>query len=101
MGSWEDVMGAATSYPQHDTGFVIMKTAHHYPRSANRRRLKIGALLALVASPYAAVSWLDVRDLLNPDRVADQLRAACPFGPILFIALMAAAQCPSCSGPLP
>ncbi len=50
---------------------------------------KLGALLALVVGVYAAVHWLDVGELLHPDRVVDWLRAAGPFGPILFIALMA------------
>ncbi len=68
-----------------------MKAANHSPPSANTHLLKLGALLALVAGTYAAVSWLDAGELLNPDRVADQLRAAGPFGPILFMALMAAA----------
>lgn len=43
----------------------------------------------MVAGTFAAVSWLDIEELLKPDRVADQLRAAGPFGPILFMALMA------------
>lgn len=52
------------------------------------RWLKLGGLLVLVAGIFAAVSWLDIGELLKPDRVADQLRAAGPFGPILFMALM-------------
>lgn len=53
--------------------------------------LKIGTLLVTIAGAYAAVSWLDIEVLLKPERVADQLRAAGPFGPILFMALMATA----------
>ncbi|MBU6435188.1 MAG: TVP38/TMEM64 family protein, partial [Nitrospirae bacterium] len=55
------------------------------------RWLKVGTLLVVLVGGYGAVSWLDVGELLKPDRVADQLRAAGPFGPILFMALMAAA----------
>lgn len=55
------------------------------------RWLKVGALLVVLVAGYGAVSWLDVGELLEPDRIADQLRAAGPFGPILFMALMAVA----------
>lgn len=55
------------------------------------RWLKLGSLLVLVAGTFAAVSWLDIGELLKPDRVADRLRAAGPFGPILFMVLMATA----------
>ncbi len=58
------------------------------------RWLKVGTLLVVLVvlvGGYGAVSWLDVGELLKPDRVADHLRAAGPFGPILFMALMAAA----------
>lgn len=51
--------------------------------------LKLGALLAVLGGTYAVVSWLDVEELLKPEQVADQIRAAGPFGPILFMALMA------------
>jgi len=53
--------------------------------------IKLGALLALVMGVYAAMHWLDVGELLHPDRIADRLRAAGPFGPILFMLLMATA----------
>lgn len=55
------------------------------------RWLKVGALLVVLVAGYGAVSWLDVGELLKPDRIADQLRAAGPFGPILFMVLMAVA----------
>lgn len=53
--------------------------------------LKLGALLVVVAGAYAAASWLDLGELLKPEQVADQLRKAGPFGPILFMALMVTA----------
>jgi len=53
--------------------------------------LKLGALLVVVASAYAAASWLDLGELLKPKEIADQLRAAGPFAPILFMLLMATA----------
>jgi uncharacterized membrane protein YdjX (TVP38/TMEM64 family) len=55
------------------------------------RWLKAGTLLVTIVGAYAMVSWLDLGELLKPDRVADQLRAAGPFGPILFMMLMATA----------
>lgn len=53
--------------------------------------LQFGALLLLVLGAYTVVSWLDVGTLLHPDRVAVWLREAGPFGPVLFIGLMATA----------
>lgn len=53
--------------------------------------IKLGTLLALALGTYGLMSWLNVGELLHPDRVADWLRAAGPFGPILFMALMATA----------
>ncbi len=68
-----------------------MKTASLNPRSAKTHLLKLGALLVIVLGTYAVVFWLDVGEWLTPDRVGDQLRAAGPFGPILFVLLMAMA----------
>lgn len=51
--------------------------------------LKLGALLAALVGAYAVVSWFDVGELLKPEQVADQIRTAGPFGPVLFMALMA------------
>jgi len=51
--------------------------------------LKLGALLAVLVGAYAVASWLDLGELLKPEQVTNQLRAAGPFGPILFMALMA------------
>ncbi len=53
--------------------------------------LKLGALFALFAGAYAVTFWIDLGELLGPEHVADQLRAAGPFGPILFMLLMATA----------
>ena len=53
--------------------------------------IKLGALLAVLVGAYAAASWFDLGELLKPERITDQLRAAGPFGPILFMALMATA----------
>lgn len=53
--------------------------------------IKLGVLLALVVGTYAVVSWLNMGELLHPDRVADRLRAAGPLAPVLFVLLMAAA----------
>lgn len=55
------------------------------------RWLKVGTLLAVVLGLPAAASWLNVEELLKPDRIADQLHAAGPFGPIIFMTLMATA----------
>lgn len=53
--------------------------------------IKLGALLAVLVGAYAAASWFDLGELLKPEQITDQLRAAGPFGPILFMALMATA----------
>ncbi|HBH80863.1 MAG TPA: hypothetical protein DDY39_13645, partial [Nitrospira sp.] len=53
--------------------------------------LKLGALLAVLAGAYAAASSLDLGELLKPEGIADQLRAAGPFGPFVFMLLMATA----------
>jgi uncharacterized membrane protein YdjX (TVP38/TMEM64 family) len=53
--------------------------------------LKAGTLLFLLFGTYGLIQWLDVGKLLHPDRITDWLRAAGPFGPILFMALMATA----------
>ncbi len=55
------------------------------------RWLKAGTLLVAIVGAYALVSWLDLGELLKPEHVSNQLRAAGPFGPILFMALMATA----------
>ena len=52
---------------------------------------QLGAVLFLALGTYLLVSWLDFGTLLHPDRVAAWLREAGPFGPILFIDLMATA----------
>lgn len=53
--------------------------------------LKLGALSAIVVSAYAMASWLDLGELLKPERIADQIHAAGPFGPFLLMLLMAMA----------
>lgn len=53
--------------------------------------IKLGALLAVLVGAYVVAAWLDLGALLRPERVADQLHAAGPFGPLLFMALMATA----------
>ena len=52
---------------------------------------QLGAVLFWALGTYLLVSWLDFGTLLRPDRVAVWLREAGPFGPILFIGLMATA----------
>lgn len=52
---------------------------------------QLGAVLLLTLGAYFLVSWLDLGALLHPDRVVVWLREAGPFGPILFIGLMATA----------
>src|SRR3990167_7788171 len=52
---------------------------------------QLGAVLFWALGTYLLVSWLDFGTLLHPDRVAVWLREAGPFGPILFIGLMATA----------
>lgn len=51
--------------------------------------LMVGGILSLSAGLYLAIPRLDVEELLNPDRLAARLRTAGPFGPALFILLMA------------
>lgn len=55
------------------------------------RWLTLGSLLVLLASAYAAIPRLAIGELLHPEQITDWLREAGPFGPILFMALMAAA----------
>lgn len=52
---------------------------------------KLTVLVVVIVGMYALASQLDIESLLDPDRVAEWLRSAGPFGPILFMALMAAA----------
>ncbi len=61
--------------------FTLHSTKPYLPR--------LGALLALVVGVYATVSWLNIGEWLNPERVADWLHTAGPLGPLLFMALMA------------
>ena len=53
--------------------------------------LKLGALFTLAFAALAMVFWFDLQEILQPHLVADWLREAGPFGPLVFIALMAAA----------
>ena len=53
--------------------------------------IKLGALFTLASAALAMVFWFDLQEILQPHLVADWLREAGPFGPIVFIALMAAA----------
>lgn len=53
--------------------------------------IKLGAMIALVFAALAMVFWLDLEDILQPNLVADWLREAGAFGPLVFIALMATA----------
>ena len=53
--------------------------------------LKIIALLGILVGAYTVASWLDLGELLKPERIADQIRAAGPFGPFLLMLLMAMA----------
>lgn len=50
---------------------------------------KAGILLFLLFCAYALIQGLNMGELLHPEQIADWLRAAGPFGPILFMALMA------------
>ncbi len=52
---------------------------------------KISGLLFLIVGTYFLLQWLDVQELLKPERIATHLHAAGPFGPILFMLLMATA----------
>lgn len=58
---------------------------------ASLRLLKLVLLLALILVVYAAASWLDIGKLLHPEKIAAHLQAAGPFGPLLFMLLMAMA----------
>ena len=53
--------------------------------------VKFSLLVALLVGTYMAVSWLNLCEFLNPERLATHLHAAGPFGPILFMLLMATA----------
>ncbi len=52
---------------------------------------KATLLLLLLFGTYGMIQWLDVGELLHPERITGWLRAAGPFGPILFIVMMATA----------
>lgn len=67
-----------------------MSTAIPLQRVTMTRLLKISGFFALIIGTYAVMSWIDVGELLNPERVVGRLQAAGPFGPILFVMLMAA-----------
>lgn len=84
-------MGCCPMSAFHSSHLNCFDTAGDETVTIRTRWLKLGGLLVLIAGTFAAVSWLDIGELLKPDRVADQLRAAGPFGPILFIVLMATA----------
>lgn len=66
-----------------------MKATMRPKRLTSAYLLKAGILLFLLFSAYALVQGLDIGELLHSERIADWLRAAGPFGPILFMALMA------------
>ncbi|ODT46841.1 MAG: hypothetical protein ABS70_00170 [Nitrospira sp. SCN 59-13] len=53
--------------------------------------IKLGALVAMAFAAWAMVSWFDLEKILQPNVVADWLREAGSFGPLVFIALMATA----------
>ncbi|MDR4474987.1 MAG: TVP38/TMEM64 family protein [Nitrospira sp.] len=53
--------------------------------------IKLGAMIALAFAAVAMVFWFDLKEILQPNLVADWLREAGSFGPLVFIALMAAA----------
>ncbi len=53
--------------------------------------LRIALLLALLVGIYLATSWFEPDDRLSPEHIVKPLQAAGPFGPLLFVLLMAAA----------
>lgn len=53
--------------------------------------LKIGGLLFLILGTYLVLKRFEVREILNPTQITTTLQAAGPFGPVLFILLMATA----------
>jgi uncharacterized membrane protein YdjX (TVP38/TMEM64 family) len=53
--------------------------------------LKAGALIALLLGTYLIAQWLDLGDLLNPERIVSYLDSAGPFAPMVFMLLMATA----------
>ena len=53
--------------------------------------IKLGVLLAVLIGAYAAASRFYLVELRKPEQITDHLRAAGPFGPILFMTLMATA----------
>lgn len=53
--------------------------------------LKLTGLLFLIFGAYLVAQWVDVGEVLNPDRVAAHLHAAGPLAPVVFILLMAGA----------
>lgn len=50
--------------------------------------LKITVLLGLIFGAYLMAQWVDVGEVLNPDRVAAHLQAAGPLAPVVFMLLM-------------
>lgn len=53
--------------------------------------LKASALLFLLFGTYFLLQWLDAEEILKPEWIVARLHAAGPFGPILFMGLMALA----------
>lgn len=68
-----------------------MSTAAPTRRVTKTHLLKMSVLLFLIFGTYFLVHWLDVGELLNPERIVTQLHAAGPFAPLLFMLLMAVA----------
>ncbi len=70
---------------------TIMKLSAFSSRFLGTGVVKLGLFLALLAGTYMAASWLNLGEFLNPEQLAAHLHAAGPFGPILFMLLMAMA----------
>lgn len=70
---------------------LLVKPARRARPVTKAQLLKVSALLFLIFGTYVLLRWLDVEQLLNPERIVTHLHAAGPFAPLLFMLLMAAA----------
>lgn len=71
------------------TTTLLTRAATRARRVTKAHLLKVSVLLFLIFGTYFLVRWLDVDQLLNPERIVVHLHDVGPFGPILFMALMA------------
>lgn len=76
---------------QVTTTRLLVKAATRARRVTKAHLLKVSALLFLIFGTYFLVQWLDVEQLLNPERIVFYLDSTGPFAPLVFMLLMATA----------